>query len=320
MATDHSLLPPGPVKEVIFEELRVEASPGGQVDDVLEYSRRDYDDGGRVVHEFSGARGPGAETTYTYDGAHLVSMESASPASKNQKPGSWSHWKYDDHGKLVDYRRGNGDMIQNHETNFTRDEQGRLTGFEYHQGAEDKLASRKEFHYSPDGRTVETIDYNSSGEVTGSMTRTFDAAGRVVRAVIQERDWRTKKPKPPLGVRFAYDASGRLVEQNTDLHEFEASGSEHEIPPGKIIITYDDVAHTKKTTYSDEEASITSILTVDAAGNTIGVSLQTLGESFEARLNCTNDTRGNWTSCELAATKEGLTKVTKRWRRAITYR
>jgi hypothetical protein len=77
MATDHSLLPPGPVKEVIFEELRVEASPGGQVDDVLEYSRRDYDDGGRVVHEFSGARGPGAETTYTYDGAHLVSMESA---------------------------------------------------------------------------------------------------------------------------------------------------------------------------------------------------------------------------------------------------
>ena len=88
------------------------------------------------------------------------------------------------------------------------------------------------------------------------ITQTVDEEGGVVKAVIREPDWRTKKPRRPVRVAFSYDSKGRLVEQSTDPYDFEAVESEHELPPGKIVITYDDLKQTKKTVYAGEEGII----------------------------------------------------------------
>ena len=212
LATDPLLRPHGPVKEVLFEELRAETTTGGPAGEVMRSVKSEYDEQGRLVKEYES----GSITIYRYDGSRLVSQESTFPEGKTTQARAWNYWKYDEGGKLIEYRRGRGDTIQNHETNFTRDEQGRLTGFEYHQGAKDVLESRTEFRYSPDGKSVDTIYYDQAGEVFRRMTQTMDGEGRVTQAVIQERDWRTKKPKRPMKVAFSYDPKGRVVEQDTE--------------------------------------------------------------------------------------------------------
>ena len=158
--------------------------------------------------------------------------------------------------------------------------------------------------------------YDAAGEVTRSTTQTVDDRGHVVLVVIREFDWKTKKPKTPLKVAFRYDEKGRLVEQNTDAHEFEGAGSEHELPPGKISITYNDAQRTKTTAYSSDEGPIASTLTYDASGATIGISFA----AFDAMLDCTYDSHQNWTTCRQMVKNGGVSTVAKMWRRTITYR
>jgi hypothetical protein len=174
--------------------------------------------------------------------------------------------------------------------------------------------------YSDGGKTAEFIYYNAkTGEVTQSMTQTVDQ-GKVIRAEISERDWKTKNLNPPLKVAFRYDEKGRLVEQNTEAHEFDPSGSEHELPPGRISIVYDDVKHTKTTEYSSPEGRLALKLTLDATGATVGFTGGVGAEMIDGLLDCSYDSHENWTAYRQVGRSGGATTVTKVWRRSIVYR
>jgi len=207
MVTDPSLPLMGPVAEVLYEELRAQKTPAGPAGEVVTSIRTKYDEAGRAIEEI---RGTESTTINRYEGTRLVSKETTFPNSKRPRPKFWNYWTYDQFGKLTEYRRGSGDEIQNHATNFKRDGQRRLTSFEYRQGAKDELFSRTEFQYSSDGKTIDSVFYDAAGDLTRSTTQIVDDQGHAVSVVIRERDWKTKKPKVPLKVVFRYDAQGRV--------------------------------------------------------------------------------------------------------------
>ena len=121
-------------------------------------------------------------------------------------------------------------------------------------------------------------------------------------------------------VVLSYDKQGRLVEQFTDDPDFQPAGSENSLPPGKVSISYDDVKHEKSTVYSGKEGTLSSTVTYDSTGAAVAFSFKSVGESMEMRLVCTSDSHENWTSCQQVVRNGGLSKVTKKWRRTITYR
>jgi hypothetical protein len=111
-----------------------------------------------------------------------------------------------------------------------------------------------------------------------------------------------------------------LVEQNTEPYEIERQGVEDELPPGKVVIAYDDTKHTKTTAYSGKDGALTSTLTYDTTEAVTEMVLQTDHRSTDAKLQCEYDSRGNWTSCQLVVIGAGISKVGRKWRRTITYR
>src|SRR5437764_835373 len=117
LATDPSLQLNGPVAEVLYEELRSQATPAGPAGEAIESIRTKYDELGRVIQKDRRAYGPAAKTVSRYEGTRLVSEETSFD-SNAQQPNAWNYWKYDEHGKLIDYKRGRGDKLENHETNF----------------------------------------------------------------------------------------------------------------------------------------------------------------------------------------------------------
>jgi hypothetical protein len=320
VATDPTLPPRGPVAELLYEELRGHDTPAGHAGEVVTSIEIKYDEAGRVIEQTSGQWGFITKTINKYQGRRLVTEESTFPDSKKPRPKFWNYWTYDQAGKLIEYRRGSGDELQNQDTNFKRDAQGRLTSFEYRQGAKDELSSRTELRYSADGKTVDSALYGAAGDEIRTNTQTTDEQGHVMFAVIRERDWRTKKPKTPIKVAFKYDSRGRLVEQNTDAYEFERSGSENELPPGRVSIVYDDLKRTKTTTYTGDEGTLASKLTFDSDGATIAVTGGTKNEFVHMHVDCEYDIHGNWTTCREMSKFEGVDVVAKTWRRTIKYR
>ena len=316
MITDPALPPSGPVLKTHYEELRAHETPAGPAGGVMTSILTTWDEGGRVVEEIR----PESDTIYRYDGTRLVSQELTFPNNRRPAPKAWNYWVYDPAGKLIEYRRGSGDEIQNHDTNFKRDGRGRLTSYEYRQGPKDELFSRTELRYSDDGKTVDLTQYDSAGAVTQTTTETLDDQGQVVMAVNRDRDWPTKQMKSPLRVAFRYDGKGRLIEQDTDAHEFDKSGSEFELPPGKISLAYDDLKHTKTTSYSSDEGQLAFTVTSDARGATIGFIAGTKDITLETTIDCEVDSHGNWTTCRQTVKTAGVSRVEKMWRRTITYR
>ena len=320
MATDPSLTPKGPVSDVLFEELRATTTPAGPGRETVTSIATKYDEQGRVIQEIRKESRFETDTTNQYRGDRLAEQEFTFPNTQSPRPKVRNSWTYDGTRKLIEYKRTRGDAIENHMTNFKRDSQGRLTSFDYRQGGKDDLFSRTALRYSADGKTVDITDLDKADVVTRSTTQIADDRGHVVLAVIREWDWRTKKAKRPITVHFTYDKQGRLVEQNTEDYDIEPSGGESELPPGKVSISYDDVAHTKKTAYSRKEGVITSTITLDSAGATVAAYFETGTETLDTKLECKYDSRDNWTSCQQIAKRAGVSAVTKDWRRAMTYR
>lgn len=320
MTTDPSLPPSGPVAEVFYEEIRSRTMPAGPAGETIESIRTKYDEQGRAVEKIQRAYGAVTTSIIRYDGDHLISEEATFSGGRTEQPKAWNYWKYDEHGKVIDYKRGRGEKLENHETNFTRDAQGRLTGFEYRQGAQDALFTRTEFRYSADGKTIDTVLYNAAGEVMNGTTEMIDDSGHVIQVIMQDGALPPKKLKEPLNVVFKYDGKGRLVEQSTDPYELSKTGAEHELPPGKVSIAYDETKHTKMTSYSSTEGSLISKVTYDGAGAVVGMAVETGGEFIEAQLECQNDSHNNWISCEQVTERSGVRIVSKKWRRTIIYR
>ena len=320
LVTDASLPPAGPVVQAVYEELRAHETPAGPAGEVMISITSSWDDAGRVTEEIEKEHGSQSNTINRYDGSRLVAQESTYLDSRQPRPKSWNYWTYNESGKLTEYRRGSGDELENHDTNFKRDAQGRLTSYEYRQGPKDELLNRTEFSYSADGKTVDFSQYDAGGAVIQSNTQTVDDRGHVVTAVIRNRDWQTKQMTAPLKVAFHYDGMGRLIQQITEAHEFEKSGSEFELLPGKVSITYDDANHTKTTSYSGDKGSLTCTLTTNASGATTGFAVSADDRAVDVRVRCTDDSHGNWIACQQIVKTDGVDRVEKMWRRKITYR
>lgn len=315
---DASLPLVGPVSKTVEEELRPRETPAGPAGGVDTSITSIWDERGRVIEEID-TDGSESDTINRYEGTRRVSEESTFPKSKEPARKFWNYWVYDKAGKLIEYRRGSGDELQNHDTNFKRDAQGRLISYEYRQGAKDELFSRTELHYSADGRTVDTTVYDATGAEFHSDTQTVDDRGRVIRAAFRDRDSRTMLMTAPVKVTFSYDAKGRLIEQDTSAREFEEP-SEGEIPPGKISIAYDDVKRTKTTSYSGPEASMSLTATLNEAGLTTEYVNGPGDMSLDMVIHCTDDSHGNWTACQLISRKGSVDRIQRMWRRTITYR
>jgi hypothetical protein len=318
MITGPSIPLKGPVARVAFEEFAVNGlqaqSPTPSWSLVTE-----YDAHGREVTQLEKGGVTEAKTISTYQDGRLLTREST--FTRDGKPGGpleWNHWTYDAAGHLVDFRRGRGQTLENHYTNYKYDRQGYLINMEYHQGADDVLLNRTEYKYS-DPHTIEIIKYDADAEALRPEIRTLDDEGRVVKAEIRERDWKTHQWKTPLHVTFRYDIKGRLIEQATD--QYDPKDNEHALPPGKVTLVYDDKKRTRETSYSDGKDGLSSTVQFDEDGSIIATNTALAsGEVNQAVLECNYDTYGNWTECRQWVASEGDRHMNKLWRRAITYR
>ena len=94
------------------------------------------------------------------------------------------------------------------------------------------------------------------------------------------------------------------------------------IPPGKITLTYDDAGHTREISYAHDGETMISKVRLDEAGATLawGMSTERSEPSFQAELECSYDTHGNWTECRRWVTEGSRRQDNGLWRRTITYR
>jgi hypothetical protein len=130
LITDPSLPPAGPVAQTLYEELRARATPAGPAGEVMYSITATWDDAGRAIEEIRKEGGAESDTINRYVGARFVSQETTFLHTRQPVPKAWNYWVYDPSGKLTEYRRGRADQIQNHDSNFKRDAQGRLTSYE----------------------------------------------------------------------------------------------------------------------------------------------------------------------------------------------
>jgi hypothetical protein len=311
MATDPSAHGSGPIAEVKLEELRV--AQGTVTAEVLHTFDLKYDEQNRLTESSR----DGTATVSKYEGSHIVSTES-SLMVQGKPVKQWNYWKYDETGKLTDFSRGRSDAIENHYTNFTRDANGRLTGFEYRQGPSDAVSTHTAFAWSSDGRKITQTNYDHNDEFLLSLSEILSDRGEVKQATIIERDWKTKRPKPPVNVSFTYDDRGHLTEQTTE--DYVPEDEEQSLPPGKVSITYDDVRHSRTIEYKYKTESVKSTVFLDSTGATVGMSLEVPGNLTDMKLECIFDDHGNWTSCERQVRLGGRPVTTAAWRRSIVYR
>lgn len=269
VVTDPALKPAGNVVETFYEELRAKDTPAGPAGEVVVSIRTKFDSVGRPIEERRTERNLVSLTVSRYEGPRLVARETELSRPNGPSSKSWSYWTYDASGKLTEFRRGNGADIQNHDVNFKRDEQGRVTSFEYRQGARDERFSRSEYRYSPDGRAAEIAVFFEGVSVPNRTTQIVDDRGHVISATILDRDSVTNSPRTPIVVNFRYDDKGRLVEQASVAPELQGPGVELNIPPGKIAITYDDQARTKTTSYAASDG-----------GNSLGPCIRREGRYY----------------------------------------
>ena len=319
-ATDPSISPKGAaVSEVFHEELRGATTPAGAAGSVEASVRTKFDEQGRIVEKIESRWNNETDTIYTYREGRLVRMESTLPNVKKPEPAAWNDWSYDSRGKLTEFRRGSGTALQNHEVNFKYDAKGRLLGFDFRQGADDKPFSHTEVSYSNDGNRVIVTTAFAGSTIIDRSTRTLDDQGRVVRVVLDSEG--RAKTEQASKVDFRYDAQGRLVEQTTDATEFSKSGAEHDLPPGTISVTYDDKNRTKTTKYSSpSEGSLEIVVTQDEGGAATGFAMKLPPNELSSRLECQYDHLGNWTSCRQIAKNQGHSNLKQEFRRVITYR
>jgi len=320
LVTDPSIAPAGPVAQTLYEELRTEDTAAGRACEVMTSIKASWDESGHETEEIRKERGTEIDTINRYDGPRLVSQESTFPNRTPPKPKFWSYWVYDESGKLIEFRRGSGDQIQSHGTNFRRDAEGRLTSYEYRQGPKDELFSRAELRYSADGKTVDQTEYDAAGAFIESWTEIEDDRGHVATLVIRDQDWQTKQMKAPVKIAFLYDEKGRLIEQDTDAHPSDGSENEGTPPPGKVSIAYDDGKHTKTTSYSGDEGLLALTVTQNASGAAVRFVGGTERMTRDSLIDCTYDTHGNWTTCQQINEAGGGHRVERLWRRTITYR
>ncbi len=139
----------------------------------------------------------------------------------------WQTFKYDTAGRLLEFRRGRGQKLENHSVSGY-DASGRLIRREIRQGEKDILVYTEKFRYTGDPSTVERTVVLPSGKAREPSRFRLDAAGRAVELWSEEG----------YHVCWKYDAQGRVVEQTTGPYKVQAGQDSFPIP-GKIQTRYE---------------------------------------------------------------------------------
>ena len=322
LITNPSIPPKGPVARTYVEDYRRQMREPSQPPALSRTLTINFDEKGRDSSEIDHQGSSETRSALTYQDGHILEIDTSFvyEGKPNGDP-ILDRWSYNTSGHVTDYHRTRGNKSENHYTNFRYDSKGRLIGLDYRQLGDDALQSRAEYKYAIDRQHVEMDEYDASGELIWVRTRILDEAGRIAETSIKNRDWTSKQWTVPIHVTFRYDAKGRLIEQATDPYQLERAGSEQSIPPGKISLVYDDLAHTRETSYTDGREQIGSIVQLDEAGATLGYRMTRNGAiALQLSLECKYDSHGNWTECLQWVSSEGQRKMNERWTRAITYR
>ena len=138
----------------------------------------------------------------------------------------------DEQGRRVEYRIVQPDGAAGEKYLYKYDAKGSLVeeALHEHKGA---LISRNTYAYDGEGRQVSQTRYNSDGSVSSTSSTSYDAHGRPVERVRHEGDTLTYR------VRYAYDARGRVVAQETVGSVVEADVAPAEAhAPGRVVYVY----------------------------------------------------------------------------------
>lgn len=318
---DSSLLPKGHVAKVVWQEFHVDTTGTSRAPALSSTMTTEFDNAGRVVNQTTGDSVSERRTVTTYEnGKRHTRTTTFLRAGKVVGRDFWERWTYDESGRIVDFRRGRGDALENHFTNVHYDASSRLTSLEYHQGSADELQERTEYTYEDQGRTIHMVESDARGEPFSRMTTIVDS-GRVLHATFADRDWKTHQWSAPQRVTFHYDDKGRLVSQVAETQKLGEGGDvEHAIPPGAITISFDDAKHTRKISYADWGEPFESTVELDETGAAIASAIATGRSSFQMVVECSSDAHGNWTECKRWVGSGASRQMNGLFRRTITYR
>ena len=110
MAVDPSARPAGLLAETTFEELRVKGDAATESGDASYSIKTRFDEHGRPTEEVRTQNETTTTTITEYQRSRILRRESTAIRQGHPLgPKRWDYWKYDDSGKLADFRRGEDD-------------------------------------------------------------------------------------------------------------------------------------------------------------------------------------------------------------------
>jgi YD repeat-containing protein len=225
----------GAVKSVVTEV--VESAPqegggGGPAGKRVPAQSVTYDAGGhkvkQVEHNHDGSVSRTLVYTYDADGRATGYEEYTGTLADPRR----HVYALDAEGRRVEYRIVQPNGAAGERYLYKYDAKGNLSeeALHEHKGA---LISRNTYAYDGAGRQVSQTRYDPDGSVSSTISTSYDAHGRPVERVRHEGDILTYR------IRYAYDAKGRVVAQETvgSVVEGDVAPSEAHAP-GRVVYVY----------------------------------------------------------------------------------
>jgi hypothetical protein len=187
-ANDSSIAPARPVARVVYEEFHLQAQGQTHPPTPWQTLTTEFDEQGRATTKIDkNSLGETKSATTYQNGRIMAEISNFTRDGKPSAPEEWNYWTYNAAGLITDFRRGRGNTLENHYTNLKYDQQGRLTSFEYHQGASDALFTRTAYKYVDERRLIEEAVYDEHGERFHSRIEFLDDQGRVVQVIFNDK-------------------------------------------------------------------------------------------------------------------------------------
>jgi len=223
-------IPQGTVESIAWEQLRIQRGSSGEAMELPIHSRlTKYDVDGHAVEEVD-RQIDETRSTRTYSQGRLVSVKGRRFSKDGKQVGEefWETYQYDPGGNVLDFRRGRGQVLQNHFVS-KYDESGRISERQIRQGEKDELLFTEQFVYAGDPPTVRRRILTPLAPPRDSGRYRLDEGGRIVELWSEEG----------YHVRWQYDGQQRVIEQSTDTYTVPDGCDECPIP-GTVQIRYAD--------------------------------------------------------------------------------
>jgi hypothetical protein len=221
----------GKVAAVSWRQIRIERLPNGEEKEVSVSSRlTKYDNENRAIEVIENNTRE-TRITHSYENGLLMSTRERNFTADGKPVGDefWETYQYAASGQLVDFKRGRGQNLENHDVS-KYDTAGHLVRREIRQGVTDAVVYIEQYAYSGKPETVKRrILILTSGAARDSGTFRFDEKGSVAELWTEDG----------YHVRWKYDDQHRVTEQSTDPYT-PPSGCDECPLLGAIRTSYED--------------------------------------------------------------------------------